>query len=262
MINKKKMRISALFVLLCCSCFSLTYADVPFSDNTYPLPQQGWQITGLAGIADLNTNFSNEVVVNGPSATITNTLTGHTDSAAFAPGLGVAYNFVTAPYTQVGNSYWLQSVSLGINAYYLGASRDGLVNIDADPAFQNNAYNADVNSFRIMLDSEFDFHPFYRFIPFAELGIGDAVNWLNYSESTMPGSFVLPLVNANGSSNNFAYELGGGVKLPVNQHSIFSLRYLYSNMGSVQADNSPILAQPIEVNMHASSLFLGYTYAF
>jgi opacity protein-like surface antigen len=262
MISKKKTGISAVFVLFLCGCSAWAYADVPFSDDTYPLPQQGWQITGLAGIADLNTSFSNEAVINTPFPPINNTLTGHTDSAAFAPGLGVAYNFVTAPYTQVGNSYWLQSVSLGVNAYYLGGSRDGLVNVGGDPSFQNNAYNANVNSFRIMLDGEFNFHPIWRFIPFAEVGVGDAVNSLNYSESTTPGSFPLALANVDGSSNNFAYEVGGGVKLPVNEDSIFSLRYLYSNMGSVQADNSPILAQPIEVNMHASSLFLGYTYAF
>jgi len=62
-----------------------------------------------------------------------------------------------------------------------------------------------------MLDTEFNFHPIGRLLPFVEVGAGDAINTLKYSEAeapdaTLPGGTALNLQTQ--TKNNLAYELG------------------------------------------------------
>lgn len=232
----------------------------------------GWQINVLAGAAGLSANSGQYLVPNvfSPSSPLPTQLSGHADMASFAPGLGIAYAFNMAPHSCVRpwNTYLLQSIALGVNAYYLGGSNSGETAIAPGVYFSDSIpignYKTDLSSVRIMFDSELDFHPLWqRVLPFVQVGIGPAINSMSYHYTKQPGAIPsVPSFNASATQTNFAYEMGGGVKVDLMPHSQLSLRYLYSNMGDVSVSSAGNLAAPYTVSMHASSLLLGYTYAF
>ena len=230
----------------------------------------GWQINVLAGAADLSSGSGQYLIPTLTSSTFPAELSGPSDMASFAPGLGIAYAFNMAPHSCVHpwNTYLLQSIALGVNAYYLGGSNSGgaaiapgVIEAGSSPI---GSYKTNLSSIRIMFDGELDFHPLWqRVLPFMQVGIGPAINSMNYHYSEQPGSIAsVPSFNASATQTNFAYEVGGGIKVDLMPHSQLSLRYLYSNMGGVSVSSAGNLASHYTVHMHASSLLLGYTYAF
>ena len=241
---------------------SSTMSPICSNHSNNDIKVSGIELNVYGGLVDLTTKFGSETINNPPFSAQTNTLVGSTDGAGFEPGFGVAYDFYLAPYNQVaGIGYVLKDVSLGVDAYYLRGIRKGSVYYSGD--FPSNNYNATLSSWQVMLDTQWDFHPLWKLIPFAQAGIGDAINSLSYNEvstrNSIPGQFVINL--PRGVHNNLAYDVGGGIKLPTSEHTQLSLRYLYSDLGDVSATSSQ-LASPLTVNMHSSSLLLGFTYLF
>lgn len=237
----------------------LNFLGAPIANAEDAPDKSGFQLNVYGGVADLTTGFGNEWL---QGARAPNTLVGSTDSAAFEPGLGVAYDFYIAPYTRVpGIGYILNDVSVGIDAYYLRGTRKGSVYLAG--LGPTNNYNAELSSWQVMFDTQWDFHPIWNIIPFAQVGFGDAIDSLSYNEvNTIRSANNQRVINLpKGVESNLAYDVGGGVKVPMSTHSQLSLRYLYSDLGTASAMSSE-LANPIDVNMHSSSLLLGFTYLF
>lgn len=231
-------------------------------------PTSGFQVSVAAGAANLHSSVGNEVfpaVFPGVPAQ-TNTLHGSSHNTEFTGGAGVAYDFVMPAAAKGQNHYVLRDIALGVNAYYVGGNDpSGEVYRYGLPQFNFDNYNVDLNSWRVMLDSEWDFHPIgQHVVPFVMAGVGDAINTMSYSESPIsssndPGGQVSL---SHHTKNNFAYEAGLGVKVLINDNSQISLRYLYANLGSAEADSSE-LQKPLTVsNLNTSSVLLGYTYKF
>ena len=237
---------------------------MPFKDS----PHSGIQVNLFGGGANLHTEVGDEVFppvfpVVPPQ---TNTLHGSSDHFEFTGGGGVAYDFAMPAAASGNDHYVLRDISLGVNAYYVGGhDPSGQVYRFGLPQFNFDNYDIDLNSTRIMFDTEWDFHPVgQRVVPFLIGGIGDAINNMGYSESPIsdtndPGGQVSLDHHV---THNFAYEVGLGIKVLLTQNSQLSLRYLYSDLGSAEADSS-VLAKPLTVsNLHTSSALLGYTYEF
>lgn len=225
------------------------------------------QFEVYGGVASNSASFGSEYFTPNPFQSPPNTLGGSTDQTAFAPGFGVSYGFPMESLTQVGNqTYVLHDITLGVNVYNLSSNYTGPVFLNGDPATTQNDYNMGIDSWRVMLDGEFDFHPFYNgwVMPFGEVGIGEAINTMHYAETSAASSGIILDPH---TTNSLAYEFGGGVKVPVTQHANISLRYLYTNYGLAEGTTpvSPTppstgLSSPLEVHLHASSFLLGFNY--
>jgi opacity protein-like surface antigen len=253
---------------------TINSTSTPLANNTdvmiplKNLPKSGFQVNAAVGAAYLHGNISNEVfppAFAGVPAQ-TNTLHGSSDATEFTAKVGGGYDFVTPAAAKGQNRYVLRDVLLGINAYYVGGKDlTGEVYRYGSSQFNFDNYNADITSWRVMLDSEWDFHPIgQRVMPFVQVGVGDAINTMSYNETPIssnndPGGQVSLSTH---TKNNFAYEAGAGIKVSINSKSQLSLSYLYTNLGSAEA-NSSELQKPLTVNnLNTSSVLLGYTYTF
>lgn len=230
-----------------------------------------WQVEVYGGGAGLSTNLSNEIITQ-PNGSTTNYLQNPSaTSTEFEPGFGISYAFPMQNLTSVfGGYYILHDISIGANAYYLSGDRSGQVyNIINSPSTLINDYHTTLSSWQVMLDSEFDFYPiFAQVMPFVEFGLGDAINKMSYGEVNDPNATAnsLPINYQSHTSNNFAYQVGAGFKMPVTAHGTVSLRYLYTDMGGASVGQSTTVllgnavAQPITANMHSSAVLLGFNY--
>lgn len=190
-------------------------------------------------------------------------LTGHNDSTAFTPGVGLAYSFRPPIPHDSNDFFFFDTISLGLDAYQFKTSRSGLVIVNGDPNFANYDYSMDIHSARLMLDGQINSNPFwYGLVVFAEAGAGIAWNRLDYNDVPVPGIGGLGLSLPNKTQEQFAYDLGGGLKLPVAEHLQISARYLYSNLGNMKTSTHGNfnIDEPIKVKLRGQSVLLGLTY--
>ncbi|MCL9685356.1 SPOR domain-containing protein [Legionella maioricensis] len=187
----------------------------------------------------------------------------------FASAIGIAYEKILE---SDKNKPWniLQSISLGVNAYYNESSRNGSVYEYSLPDFNNATYDMKVKSYRVMLDTEWVLHSLsFGVMPFVEAGIGGAQNTLRFQNIPRPnigadgGYYNL----SNHASTHFAYELGAGLKIPVNNHFIASARYLFVDTGKAESgisDNGTgvLLASPLKTKVQSQSVLFGLSYLF
>lgn len=164
----------------------------------------------------------------------------------------------------------LQSISLGVNAYYNESSKNGSVYEYSLPDFNNSTYNMNIKSYRLMLDTEWVLHPLYfGVMPFIEAGVGGAQNTLSFQNIPRPnigadgGYYNL----SNHISTHFAYELGAGLKILVSNHLMLSARYLFADTGNAKSrisDNysGVLLAKPVSTNVQSQSVLFGLSYLF
>lgn len=187
----------------------------------------------------------------------------------FASAIGISYEKVLEPSKDKPGNL-LQSISLGVNVYYDKSSRNGSVYEYSLPDFNNSTYDISVKSYRVMLDSEWALHPLYfGVMPFVEAGIGGAQNTLSFQNIPRPnigadgGYYNL----SNHAGTHFAYELGAGLKIPVNTHFMVSARYLYVDAGKAESgisDNGTgvLLASPLRTKVQSQSVLFGLSYLF
>ena len=187
----------------------------------------------------------------------------------FASAIGITYDKILEPSQ---NKPWniLQSISLGVNAYYNENSRNGSVYEYSLPNFNNSTYNMKIKSYRVMLDTEWTLHPlFFGIMPFVEGGIGGAQNTLSFQNIPRPnigadgGNYYL----SDHASSHFAYEVGAGLKMPVNNHFIVSARYLFADTGKAESGifdsaTGVLLASPVRTDVQSQSVFFGLSYLF
>lgn len=226
-------------------------------------------INGFAGVGHITTN-NNGINYTDPE---TDVLQDSEDSQnRFVPGIGIGYDFVLHP-AKTGN-YILHDVSFALNYYYTSFSPSGDVLVGGDPTLNNYTYDMSVKSNRVMYDSEWNFHPMWGGAQFfAEAGVGGAYNTVKVTETAKVDDGIDPNTTTDLSKNghtNLAYEFGGGIKVPLSQHLEASARYLYTNLGYAESEdtgtlgsgNSVTLADPLKVNLRSQSYLVGLAYQF
>ncbi len=187
----------------------------------------------------------------------------------FASAIGVSYEKIL---DSRGHNPWgiLQTISLGVNAYYHESPRNGSVYEYGLFDFNNASYAMKIKSYRIMLDTEWGLSPiFFGMMPFLEGGIGGAQNTLSFKNTPRPnigadgGYYKL----SNHTTTHFAYQLGAGLKMPVNDRIMLSARYLFANTGAAKsgisdANTGVILASPVRTDVQSQSVLFGLSYLF
>jgi opacity protein-like surface antigen len=226
----------------------------------------GFLVSAFAGVSDLSLDHGDLVL----SPFETDKLDGNQNNSEFTPAIGFAYNFMLVP-DDVREGYLLQSISVGMNLYYFQTDLKGDVLQFGDPIFNNYSYKMDVTSGRLMIDSEWNFKRLWGgVVIFGQAGIGYARNTVKYQDTPKPGIPGGGLTLSSQSQDNFAYDLGVGLKYPITMNSEISLRYLYTGLGSTDtategelADGSSVtLLKPVSVDLTSQSLLLGFSYYF
>lgn len=191
------------------------------------------------------------------------TFTNQSNGTSFTWGLGAKYRFMLDK-TPIQN-YFFSSIGVGLNAFQIiDFNQTGNVLQFNLPEFENYTYALKLQNNRIMADFDLDFQPIKRyFIPFFEGGIGAARTVVSYSSTpiypVIDPIFTLP----NQASWNFAYQVGAGVKYAAKTHLVFSLGYLYANMGKVNSSilgDTTTLATPLTITMNTHNFLCGLTY--
>jgi opacity protein-like surface antigen len=235
---------------------SQSNAMIPLKDAQAAYNTSGAQINVYAGWSNINASKSN-IVFNQYE---TDSLVGSDHSTTFIPGVGVSYDFVLNP-----NGGIIHGVGLGVDFFNDNFERTGQVYQYQLPQFNNYRYKADMNSARLLLNGEVDLHPLWHGLTFfAEGGVGGAYNRIQYSETAEPGISGGELDMPSNLRLNFAYDVGGGVKLPIGSNLELSFRYLYTDPGDAEtgtvSNNNITLQKPIKFDMQSNSWLFGLSY--
>lgn len=268
MIQWKKILPAQVLLALPISVLSLftstVYAKTTCAVSCVPpvppsiIDRSGLEFDFYAGASQNTTSNTSGITF---SSQETDTLTGaNNKSSSFVPGVGVTYNYVMPE-----DYFYFHTISLGMNYYHTGMSRNGQVYQYGNPQFNNYTYKMGINSNRVMLDAEIAMHPLWHGLTiFGEAGAGGSLNTMSYDEkSVLSNGGELDL--GNHTKLSFASEFGGGIKMPVTNKSEVSLRYLYANLGQAtsnkQSDNQTgKLQESISTDVVSQSILLGYAY--
>lgn len=185
-------------------------------------------------------------------------------SNQFTSGVGLAYTYYLRLPADSIDTYPIDSFSLGLDLYNFSATREGVDLLFGLPNFANYTYDMDLRSTRLMLDLQLNSQPFWMgLIAFVEAGAGATRNTVNYHETPLPGITGTGLQLKGNTNYQFAYDLGGGLKLPLTNYLLLSARYLYSNLGNAESSvhGTNTLLEPIKVKLRAQSVLLGLTFS-
>lgn len=190
----------------------------------------------------------------------TDTVTKGHHHTSFTPAAGIAYNYVIAPNSQP----ILDSVTLALNYYYISTTHKGDVYQFENPLFDNFDYSMQLKSSRLMFDTEWNFQTVWGgIVIFGEAGAGAARNKVEYHDTPKPGIIGGGLDLPSHTQNKFAWEAGAGIKVPVPRMEklLLSLRYLYTNLGTVDSatNGNFAIVEPIKFKPYAQSVLLGAT---
>lgn len=185
----------------------------------------------------------------------------HSRATNFSWGLGTAYRFLTPNHKNILR--YTHDISMGLDIFYFQATQNGRV-MDYGESYEFD-YRTKIQSLRFIGNMEWTFLPITSkaIYPFLEVGAGLASNANYYSDT--PNSNSSNGVGITFSRHDiiqFAYDLGAGFKYMPSKNVEVSLRYLYSNLGSVRSGTKASL--PIDTaynfSLKTQSLFLGLSY--
>lgn len=227
----------------------------------------GPKISLYGGSAFVQTTHSNLVLDDTETDTLTHP---HKRSTQFEFGGGLAYNVLLAP-EDLEQRYLIHSISFGVDTFRWQAQRKGLVLLFGDPTLADYHYTMPLKSTSYLANTEINIHPVWGIMPFVELGAGIAHNKIGYHDNPQPGIPSGQVHLHSKSMNNFAYDLGAGLKVAVTDHVELSLRYLYANLHSaktsrrgtinVSGTEFPIVAaEPVTARLRTQSVLLGLSY--
>jgi opacity protein-like surface antigen len=147
-----------------------------------------------------------------------------------------------------------------LNLYHSSIVIKGVVLQDGQSDLDNYTFRAPFNSTALMLDFKPGFLPYKNFSPYAILGLGVAWNQIAYrdspSESDIPNDSFIAL--ATRTKQDFAYDLGLGIRYAIDKHYSCSLEYIYSHLGNAQPNSTPALSESA-VNILITPTFTLYT---
>lgn len=175
-------------------------------------------------------------------------------------GLGVAYRYMSYEQALMNT---MHDLTIGLNLYHFSTTHHGTTRAFQHPHYEYLTFQMPIQSTSLMIDSEFTFNPVLsNLLPFIQVGIGGANNKISYQDIPNPDSDLVGLTINSHSAIKFAYSLGAGVKLPINTHLFFSIRYLYSHLGHAQtamSANLPLTA-PVSTSIATQSALFGLSY--
>lgn len=209
----------------------------------------GFKLSIYGGVADTSIDDGDYTLVGNQTEALA---PDEKNSLNFVWGLGLAYRFVFSKY--------LHDISIGLDMFHFNSSQKGDL-LDYG-LFDNSTYQLEFESTRLMVDSEWTFHPIHSWLyPFVEAGIGFTANTTNY-EST-PDSNAAWEVGQSMSDNTiyqFAYNIGAGLKILLTPKIELSFRYLYAGLGSATTEESsaslPTIAG-INTPVHSQAWLIG-----
>ncbi len=161
------------------------------------------------------------------------TFTGSNTDATAIGGI-----FLGAESTLYRNFLW----QLGLSYYQTSAfTANGTIWQFTDPNFNNIGYKESIRSKRVLIEGKI-LSTLKTFIhPYVTLGAGESFNTAySYSESALqPYAVTHPEPFENHTSFNFAYMVGIGVDLDVNEHIRVGATYHYVSLGDAKLGLMP-----------------------
>lgn len=185
----------------------------------------------------------------------------HNTSTDITWGLGAAYRMLPPNYKSV--QQYTRDISIGLDMFYFQANQNGTaLDYSSSPEFD---YRLNVRSLRFMGNIEWTFLPSSskQIFPFLEVGAGLAFNENYYADTPNPlSSNGVGVTFSSYTKTQFAYNLGAGLKWLPSKNIELSLRYLYSDLGSVYSGTKANLAVDTSYNipLKTQSLILGLSY--
>jgi len=166
------------------------------------------------------------------------------------------------------DSLWLPAFSLGgVYQYFFKNNAGGTVMQYSTPEFKNYDYQWNVSSNVILATAKLNLVQYNRLSPYVQGGIGAAFNRASgYSETALPGvtARVSPGFTDN-TSSQFAYNAGAGVDLQLAPQFIFSIGYLYQDLGDVSsgAGMQDWAGKSLHLSSsHSNDVFVSMNYLF
>jgi opacity protein-like surface antigen len=240
------------FLILIITLLSISIAPAWANWDT-----SGWSLSAYGGVQQLNLDPSSFTLAGNQVEALEPT---HHRINNFTGGLGLAYRFV--PITPSSIFRFAHDISIGMDVFYFEAIQHGDT-LDYR-IFNNFNYRLNVQSVRFMANGEWTFPGIGGLLfPFLEGGIGIASNTASYKDTPNANASTTVGINiAKGSSTQFAYDVGGGIKVPLGKNIQASFRYLYSYLGSATTSknaNLPV-SSGVSVSLAPQMWLLGISY--
>lgn len=187
-------------------------------------------------------------------------------TATFGAAAAIRSSNIPKPFDKL-----IHEVSVGPEFFYFTSATTGDVWQYLLPEMNNLTYQISTTSYRLLGTNEITFNPITPSVyPFFEWGLGFAANQSSYQEYPRPSYNNPGLSLAKNTQYNFAYTLGGGIKVDISDIAMFnnplllSFRYLYASLGSSDVSNetNSLVISPIPVSFHTQAWVAGLTYLF
>ncbi|CAM2995595.1 Opacity protein and related surface antigens [Legionella steigerwaltii] len=138
------------------------------------------------------------------------------------------------------NNFWFPSYSLSVFwQYFFKTHIRGEITQYSLPEFTNYNYNLDFTSNLLLASGKINLFRYVIFSPYVNGGIGSSFNNVsNYREEAFSG--VTPRVSPgfrDSNTSEFAYNVGAGIDVQFFPQLIFSVGYIYQDLGPISSGN-------------------------
>ncbi len=199
------------------------------------------EIIGALGVGDLMPGSGELGVTNSETDFLVQPNKNNWNVFGAQAGVGYIHYFPGAlQYSE--NLQWFPSIEPELNAYYLGQETfSGDVWRFNNRVFNEMTYTMSIQSVRLMADGALTIISKKKFSLYAIGGIGNAWNYLSYSDTDNANAAPCPDQGLNLGKNihsSFAWEVGGGITYTYNPRILLSLEYLYADLGRTETSAS------------------------
>ncbi|WP_392537414.1 outer membrane protein [Legionella sp. 227] len=138
------------------------------------------------------------------------------------------------------SNFWFPSYSLSVFwQYFFKTQIQGEITQYSLPEFTNYTYNLDFTSNLLLASGKINLFRYGAFSPYINGGIGSSFNRVsNYREEAFTN--VTPRVSPgfrDSNSSEFAYNVGAGIDVQFFPQLIFSVGYIYQDLGPISSGN-------------------------
>jgi opacity protein-like surface antigen len=216
--------------------------------NKYP-----FEIIAMGGIATLDAEDAYVDVTEYESDRLEQT--NENDWDAWTVNLGLAYNQALTDNKNTDEWIWFPQISPQLNLYYLAGDIEGEVYRFDSPDWNQESYEMDFASTRLMLDLALTIGSYKHFSIYGIAGIGLSWNSVDFEASAHEGLDcpINPLGLESEDSTSFAYEVGAGMSYEIIKPVTLSLQYLYTGILDVKVGGPHDFETERESEMDLSS---------
>lgn len=166
------------------------------------------------------------------------------------------------------DNIWFPSYSLGLFwQYFFKTQLDGKITQYSLPQFTNYSYDLDFTSNLLLISGKMNLFKHGMFSPYINGGIGSSFNKVsNYNETALAG--VTPRLSPGfrtANTSEFAYNIGAGIDVHFLPQFIFSLGYIYQDLGPYPSGNGVGTWSNQSLNpgsYHSNEILASMTYLF